>query len=162
MVNEAELDRLTPKEERAAALRARGYSQADAYRATHNVSRATAKTIHEKASRLFARKEIRARVRDILREARIEDIDSIGQAFSDILDDIQAAREARNWAAVMAGQRLRAQVHGMLIQKVRIEDNTSDEELIRRLSGGDPAKAAVLYEILGAGNSFDDAAETQH
>ncbi len=52
MVNKRELDELTPQEAQAAAYRAQGLTQSDAYRRAYNVKRAKPKTEHEKASRI--------------------------------------------------------------------------------------------------------------
>jgi hypothetical protein len=52
MVNKRELDELTPQEAQAAAYRAQGLTQSDAYRRAYNVKRAKPKTVHEKASRI--------------------------------------------------------------------------------------------------------------
>ena len=70
-------DGLTRPEAAAAKAYASGLGQADAYRAGfHGQSKPS--TIHSKASVLFARPDIRARIRDLLRAAKISDITSVG------------------------------------------------------------------------------------
>ena len=90
---------LTPREAQAAAYRAQGMSQSDAYRKAYNCRRAQQKTIHEKASRLFARDRVRARVRELLREARVQDIDSVGEAIDHLLRLLEKAERDGNYNA---------------------------------------------------------------
>lgn len=53
---------LTKKQEAFAVLIAKGEKGADAYRASHNTSRMTAKSVHESASRLLRNAKVAARV----------------------------------------------------------------------------------------------------
>jgi hypothetical protein len=154
-------DGLTPQESRAAALRAQGLSQADAYRQAFDVKRATQKTVIEKASRLFAKGNMKARVRDLLKAARVTDIESVGEAFDVMLSDMEAARNDGNHNATAQYTRIKMQVHGVLKDNVAltVEQRASDEELIRCASAGDPAVAAVLRKLLGAPDTFG---ETRH
>jgi hypothetical protein len=154
-------DGLSPQESRAAALRAQGWTQADAYRQAFDIKRAKQKTIIEKASRLFAKSNMKARVRELLKAARVTDIESVGEAFSTMLEDMQAARFDGNHNAVAQFSRLKLQAHGALRDKVSmtIEERASDLDLIQRLAAGDPQKGAALRVLLGASDSFG---ETRH
>ncbi len=100
-------------------------------------------------------------VAEILREARIEDLDTAQKAFSDLLRDIEAARQAENWTAVAALSRMRLTYHGLLKDRILIDhvERMSDAELIERISGGDPRRAELARELIGPA-SFDD--ETWH
>ena len=166
MVNKRELDGLTIQEAQAAAFRAQGMSQSDAYRQAFNVTRAQPKTVHEKASRLFARDKVKARVRELLRNARVQDIDSVGEAFDHLLRLIQKAETDGNLNAAAQLMRQRLQTHGMLRDTVVLtsESQLTDEQLIEKLAGDDPAKLAAARMLLGAGEGFPEnyEGETRH
>ena len=152
-----ELDGLTPEESAAAALRAQGLSQVESYRRAFDVKRMKPKTVYEKSSKLFAKPAMQARVETLLRAARVEDIDSVGQAFDDLLRLLTKAEDAGNLTAAANLMRQRLQAHGVLRDRVAftLEEQTSDADLIEQLSGGDVKKAAALRTILGAPEGFD-------
>ncbi len=151
-------DGLTPQESRAAVLRATGMTQADAYRQAFGVRRAKQKTIIEKASRLFARDNMKARIRDLLSASKLADLESLGEASQKLLEDIDAARVRGNDNAVMGFTRIKMQMHGALKDAVSlsVEQRQDDATLIDQLAGDDPAKAAALRQVLGAADSFGD------
>ncbi len=153
-------DGLSPQESRAAVLRAQGLTQADAYRQAFGVKRAKQKSVIERASRVFAKDNMKSRVRELLKAARVEDIDSVGQAFDDLLRLLAKAETDGNWTAAANLMRQRLQAHGILRDRVAftLEQQASDDDLIKSLAGDDPAKLAALRTILGAPNTFD----TQH
>ena len=154
-------DGLTPQEAQACVYRAQGLSQSEAYRRAFDVKRMKPASIWTKASMLFGRVEVVCRVETLLKAARIEDIDSVGQAFDDLLRLLVKAEMEGNLTAAANLMRQRLQAHGILRDRVAftLEDPTSDEELLRRLAGDDPAKAAALAKVLGAPGRFD---ETRH
>ena len=150
---------MTAKQERFAVLVAQGLSQSAAYRQAYDAENMKPDQIWQEASRLKQYPRVAHRIDALLREARITDIDSIGRAYRELLDDLEAARSAGNATAVAQLQRLRLQCLGMLRDRlvVSAESSLSDEQLIRRLSGDDPRKAALLREILPP-----DSFETRH
>ena len=145
MTSDSGLGELTPREAQAAAYRAQGMSQSDAYRKAYNCRRAQQKTIHEKASRLFARDRVRTRVRELLRQARVEDIDSIGQAFDHLLRLLGKAEDDGNYNAAAQLMRQRLQAHGILRDRVVLtaESRLTDAQLVERLAGEDPVRLAA-------------------
>lgn len=161
MVNKRELDGLTIQEAQAAAFRAQGMSQSDAYRRAYNVKRAQPKNVHERACRLFARPKVKARVEELLRGAKVQDIDSVGQAFDHLLRLLEKAEADGNYNAAAQLMRQRLQTHGMLRDRIVLsaESQLSDDQLIERLSGGDPEKLAAAQLLLGAKDGFDVADE---
>ncbi len=154
-------DGLTPQEAQACVYRAQGLSQSDAYRRAFNVKRIKPETVWNKASKLFSRSEVQARVETLLKAARVEDIDSVGQAFDDLLRLLVKAEDEGNLTAAANLMRQRLQAHGILRDRVAftLEEQTSDADLIEQLSGGDVKKAVALRTILGAPESF---LETRH
>ncbi len=154
-------DGLTPQEAQACVYRATGLSQSAAYRRAFNVKRIKPETVWNKASKLFGRSEVQARVETLLRAARVEDIDSVGQAFDDLLRLLAKAEADGNLTAAANLMRQRLQAHGILRDRVAftLEEQTSDADLLKSLAGDDPAKLAVLQTILGAPEGFE---ETRH
>ncbi len=154
-------DGLTPQESRAAVLRATGMSQAEAWRRAFNRPRVKPQTAWTEASKVFSRPNVSQRVSDLLRAARIEDIDSVGQAFDDLLRLLAKAETEGNLTAAANLMRQRLQAHGILRDRVAftLEETTSDADLLKQLAGDDPAKLAALQQILGAKEGFE---ETRH
>ncbi len=154
-------DGLTPQEAKACLYRAQGMSQSDAYRKGFNKPRASAKTINEKACRLFARAAVQARVRELLRASKVQDLVSAGEWGDMLLAKIAKAEADGNHNAVMQGLRLLGQGIGTLKDNVAltVEQRSDDDTLLERLAGDDPAKLAALRTILGAADTFD---ETRH
>ncbi len=97
----------------------------------------------------------------LLKAARIEDIDSVGQAFDDLLRLLVKAEDEGNLTAAANLMRQRLQAHGILRDRVAftLEEQTSDADLLERLAGDDPVKLAALQTILGAPEGFE---ETRH
>ncbi len=150
-------DGLTPEEAKACLYRAQGLSQSSAYRQAFNKPQAKPKTINEKACRLFAKPATQARVRELLKAQKLQDMVSIGEWGDMTLDKIMKAEEAGNWNAVMQGIRLLGQGLGALKDSVAltVEQRTDDADLLKQLAGDDPAKLAALQTILGAPEGFD-------
>ncbi len=154
-------DGLTPQESQAAVRSATGMSQAEAWRQPYNRTRVKPQTAWTEASTWFARPNVRQRVDALLRAAKPEDLDSIGQAVDDLLQLFTKCVEVGNLTAAANLMRQRLQVHGALRDRLLItpEARTSDADLIEQLSGGDVKKAAALRTILGAPDTFG---ETRH
>ncbi len=150
-------DGLTPQESQAAVLRATGMSQAAAWRQAFNRPRVKPQTAWTEASKVFSRPNVSQRVDALLRAAKVEDLDSICQAVDDLLQLITKCVEEGNLTAAANLMRQRLQVHGALRDRLLItpEERASDADLIERLAGDDPAKAAALRQVLGAKEGFD-------
>ncbi len=154
-------DGLTQPEAKACLYRAQNMTQSDAYRKAFNKPRASAKTINEKACRLFAKPATQARITELLDAAKPQDILSVGRWMDQLVLDVETARVAENHNAVMNGTRLLGQALGTLRDSVSlsVEARTDDDTLLDQLSAGDPAKAAALRQVLGAAEGFE---ETRH
>ncbi len=152
MSKRVELDGLTPQEAQACVYRAQGLSQSDAYRRAFNKPQAKPKTINEKACRLFARPATQARVSELLRAAKVQDIISVGEWGQMVLEGVEKARAGDNMTAFFNGTRQLGQAVGALKDNIAltVEQRTSDADLIDQLAGDDPATAAALRQVLGA------------
>ena len=144
-------DGLTAKQERFAALVARGLTQSDAYRQAYNVEGMTDKQVWEEASKLRKHPKVSQRISEILESARIEDIDSANRAFNDLLRGIEEAFNDRNWTAYASLMRQRLQFHGLLKDKLELSqaETLSDEQLIKELAGDDPEKRKLVADMIG-------------
>ena len=157
MAKVVDADGLSPQEAQACVYRATGLSQAEAWRQAFNRPRVKPQTAWVEASKVFAKPNVCQRVDALLRAAKVEDLDSIGQAVDDLLQLITKCVEEGNLTAAANLMRQRLQVHGALRDRLLItpEERASDADLIERLAGDDPAKAAVLRQVLGAPDGFD-------
>ncbi len=153
---ETKPDGLTAKQREFARLVACGHTQADAYRRAYNVVRAKPETVARNASKLAHNTYVATRIRELLREARIEDILTVGEHMRGVLNDLEVARAQENMTAVAALDRVVAQILGMTSERFVLgaEKSESDDELVARLSGGDEHKAAMLRSIIGK-DSFE-------
>ena len=149
-------DGLTPQEAKACLCRAQGMSQSDAWRRAFNRPRVKPETAWTEGSKLFGRPKVQQRTEALLRAAKPEDLDSIGQAVDDLLRLIAKCVEEGNLTAAANLMRQRLQVHGALRDRLLVtpEGRASDEELLERLAVEDPARLAALQVILGAPDGF--------
>jgi hypothetical protein len=128
---------LKPADERFAAFLARGLEQAEAYRRSRDTKGVSVspQRIAERACRAGARTQVKARVTELLHEAKIADIDSVGVAYRQLLADMDAARTDKNHTALAAYSRIRVQVLGMVKDAVPPHCRGVDER--RRADQGD-------------------------
>jgi hypothetical protein len=129
---------------------ARGSSLTDAYRAAYNVRKALPKNVNRKATALFGQPGIRACIEQLVSEAKIQDLDSIGAAYRDTPAYLRQAVERNNLTAAAAFNRQRLQVLAMLKIDVSVsfEQTLSDDELNSRIAGGDGDKVELLRGLL--------------
>ena len=144
-------NQLTPKQTTFAILRARGYSKSAAYREAYNAVRMKPHTVAEEARRLSEHPLISRTTAQHLKEAHAQDIITTGQVLQGIIDDLEMAREEKNLTAVAALDRVLCQTLGMMRDTLVLsaEKSETDDELVARLSGGDPHKATMLRSIIG-------------
>ncbi len=96
------MDELTPKQAEFCRLVACGHNASDAYRLSHDATRQRPTSVNVAASKLMARAKIKQRIRELLREARVEDIVSVGEHTLHLLEDRLAAKADNNHTAVAA------------------------------------------------------------
>ena len=145
-------DGLTPNEAKFAKLLCQGLTQHEAYQRAWPGSRSTPKQIDTRASLIANKPEIKRRVREILAQMKVSDLDSAGQAFKDVLSALEQAQAAKNWTAVAQLSRLRLDCHGML--KTSVGDRTglssiSDANLLEALAGSNVELRKELEKLLG-------------
>ncbi len=148
---ETKSDGLDPKEAKFCVLRASGHNQSFAYRIAWDCKRAKPASVHRMAHRIAQRVHVKSRIRELLREARVNDIEAVGQAYQQLLEDMQTAREQNNVTALASYTKTKFQAQGMMRDHlvVSAEKSESDDELVARLSGGDAHKATMLRAIIG-------------
>ena len=144
-------DEMDPKEAKFCVLRACGHSQSDAFRIAWGRTRAKPESIHRMAHRIAQRVHVKSRIRELLKQARVEDVLSVGEHMAHILEDREAAKADSNHTAVAAFDRTLATVLAMTSSTlvVSAEKSETDEQLIARLSGGDPVLEKHLRAIIG-------------
>lgn len=151
---------LTPKQAKFVACMAKGMIARDAYRQAYDVAPGTEdKCIAADAAQLKRRPNISLALREALRAARAQDIDSAGEIIADTKEAIQRASDAGQMAAVMSGLRLRGNWAGIEKQTItlRPENLLSDQDLVERLAGEDERRIAAAKVLLGTPDSFEDA-----
>jgi hypothetical protein len=155
-------DGLTFGEGRFANHLAHGMGQAEAFRQTWPKSRASAASVHERASRLANSPAVKARVREILAQMKLSDLDNAPQAYRDLLTSLEEAKASKNWTAVAALSRLRLDCLGMLkTSHAGIGDHgLSDEILLDKLAGDNVELRKQLQQLLGSDNF--ESASTKH
>lgn len=150
---------LFPNEELFARALSRGLDQSEAYRASHSrerVTRLSKEAINVRASKMASNPRLKERVRALLDEAKISDLDNIGRAFTDLMRFIFKAEEKSNFTALAALMRLRLQVIGALKENVLVnmESTISDDELVKRMTSRQPELAALLRKSLGRDDGY--------
>lgn len=142
-------DGLTPNERLFTELVCRGMQPAAAYRQAGYGSRGCEKDVASNALKKLAEPAIVRHRAEWLRQARISDIDTPGQAVAATLQAINEAEADRNWTAIAALQRLRYQHNGIAEKTtVTVEHVMPDGELLRRIAASDPGKMALLESLL--------------
>ena len=111
------------------------------------------------AAETLAKPIVWQRLRRLLFEKKITDIDSEGLWHSDLADMIRSAQARKNDTALASFMRLRGQALGILKDRVVLsaEHVLPDADLVKQIAGDDKGKAAVLLEVLGA-DTFGEAA----
>src|SRR5262249_13861235 len=113
-------------------------------------SRATKASRYQLAYRLYQRVEVKCRIRELFKAVKVADLYSQSECYADLLSDIEASRQSNNMTAVMQGRRLAMSALGMLKERLEVTDSgLSDDALLDRLAGDDPAKRTLLKSILG-------------
>ena len=112
----------------------------------------TAEQCSTDGGKLLKRPDIIKVCTEILKAAKLEEIDNPQKAFRDLMQDIDGARDDKNWSAVMAGHDKRLKAWGMLKDRQIIEnvESMSDEQLIKELAGDDPDKQEMARKLIGA------------
>lgn len=149
------------KQAHACTLRADGYTQFDAYCLSHKVSAEdkteNRKGTEDKTYRLFQKPRVREYLRELLAKKTLESILARAEWLLGLLDDIQSAREAKNWPAVMNGQRMAGQAVTALRDSVTVVSDTAerDREIIAAIAGDDPKKRKAIELLMGSGAVFE-------
>lgn len=138
------------------SLIALGMNPSDAYKRAFRAKRVTADVIAKRADRLCKEQRIIDRVAMCVAELKLEQIDSLGKAYRDLLDSLDKCLDAKNYAAYFSGMRLRLQCLGMLKDNINItsEQKMTDEQLLDRLGSKDPELKGKLRLVVGSGDAY--------
>lgn len=146
---------LTPQELTFCRLRAQGYDQTNAYRQAFSKPRVRAKSVTEAASRLAAKPQVHAMLRDLFREAKKSTLLSHAEYLDSLRTDHADAKEAGNWTAAASFQRLIGQAIGSLEQNITVNERAEPAELIKRIASDNPTLAEHLERLLSGRRDFD-------
>ena len=108
---------LTPKQEKFAREVASGKTQADAYRAAYSSGKMTDKTTIEKASRLMAQGNIRARVAEIQKPITERAQITLESHLADLKSLRNMAAKAEQMSAAIAAEVARGKAVGLYIDR---------------------------------------------
>ncbi len=112
---------LTPKREKFAQAVASGKSQAEAYRAAFTVTTMTAKTVVEKASRLMADGNVRARVDEIRAPAVEKATITLESHLRDLLALRNLAAKEKQMSAAISAEVARGKAAGVVVDRAALE-----------------------------------------
>ena len=149
---------LTEKQAKFVEAIARGMLAKDAYRTAYETE-ADDRAVSAEAAKLKRHPSIAMALQELLRSRRLQDMDSVGRVIGDTLEDQEAARQAGAYASVVAANRLRGNWQGLERQSIvfAAESLLSDDELVQRLAGDDPARIVAARTLLGVGEGFPEA-----
>jgi hypothetical protein len=87
--------------------RALGYEPSDAYRRSFKAKRLPAETIHNRAQRLEREQPVIDRIALCVNELKLEQLDSLGKVYRELIDSLAKCKEGKHWAAYFTGMTLR-------------------------------------------------------
>ena len=147
---------LTPAQEAYCVHRANGFDKVNSYTQSHSIKGVSQKAIAQRANRLDNNVDVIERVRVLVSEKNLGDCLSVGAALTALLKDMEGAREAQNWTALSSFHRLCLQCLGLLKENLILteEQRMPDEELIKRVAGGNTALGRELSLALGSKDAF--------
>jgi len=150
---------ITPLERKFARGLAMGISQGEAMRRARDADDLTP-SIRAYASKVAKRPMVRELVERLQANLRIADLDSVGEAWSDLRNVMKKAEDKENYNAVASLMRQRLTGLGALETKLNITGHIDDKTLLERLTGGDKDKIEALSQMLTP-DTFEDE-ETKH
>lgn len=147
---------LKPRDIEFAAHLALGIDASEAYRKAFKAKRLPADVVAKRAHRLANQEVIRDRVALCVSELKLEQLDSLGRCYRDLLESLAECRAAKNFNAYFSGMRLRLQCQGMLKENLNIssEAKMTDDQIVERIAAKDPHTAAMLRAVLGSSDAF--------
>jgi phage terminase small subunit len=107
-------------------------------------------TANEQAARLLAKASVKARVTELQNAAAKRNDVTVDDVIQMLLQSYKNATAANQHGPAVRAVELLGKWHGMFKDKVEMSDvrAASDNDLVAALSGGDPARAAMLREML--------------
>jgi len=137
MARNARTKRLTDRGDQAAALKAKGFTNIDAWRqVTPGWDKLPIESQHSRSYEFFSHPLVVVRVNEALRHISVTAIDSHARFHTELMQDIEWSRQLKNPTAVAALQRVRGSSGTYLSEKYSIDDNRglTDKQLLDRLA----------------------------
>lgn len=151
---------LTHKEAHFAKLILQGCTGVLAYRTAYEVDAATLpKTCAEEASKIRARPNVATMIREGLKQARLQDLDSIGE-------HIDRTKRAIERTEINGDENVHAKLldqmgkmHGAFrdTRVLVVENGMSDAELLARLARGSPERLEAAKQLLSVPSEFAES-----
>ena len=135
---------LTIKEEIFVQRRIEGYSQTEAYRFAYNCENMKDKTVTEKASKLMAKNNVRARYEELLKEIKEKSFYTVEKANDDLnwikskaKEDIEyKGLKQANSSAFLNAVKQQIELNGITIKEAKEDiDNIVKFELVGAFNG---------------------------
>lgn len=151
--SQAQPDHLSTRDEQFASLIAQGHAQSTAYQTAYKPKGLSAQALADRAAKLRRTERVVARIDELLIEARVGDVLKVGRAARQLVDDMNAAREAGNHTALAAYHRVQAAILGLMDRQsinITFEGGLSDDALVSLVSGSDEHVSIAMKRFLGA------------
>lgn len=110
----------------------------------------SSRTANEQAARLLAKDSVKARVAELQNAAAKRNDITVDEVIAMLLECYRDAKAANQHGPAVRAVELLGKRLGMFRDKIEVSEvrAMSDDELVAALSDGDPAKAAMLREML--------------
>jgi len=147
---------LTPQEVNFCKLRAQGLDQTTAYLLSHDKPDIKQKSATELASRLAAKPQVLAMMRELYRDAKKSHLLSHAEWLSMMIDAFHQSMTEGNKTAAASFGRLMGGGIGALSENIHLSNDRPDADaLVNKIAGDDPKLAALLRKRLSARDTFD-------
>ena len=125
-------DKLTPKQEAFTLAYVETGNASEAYRRAYNAKNMSEKVIHNKASGLLKRGDIRVRVEALQKHHQQRHAVTVDSLTNELIEDRELAHKNEQASATIAATMGKAKLHGLLKDKI---EHSGDVELSRPPNG---------------------------
>ena len=153
-------DKLTPKQEAFVLAYIETGNASEAYRRAYNAENMSEKVIHNKASDLLKRGDIRVRVEALQKHHQQRHAVTVDSLTNELIEDRELAHKNEQASAAIAATMDKAKLHGLLKDKIEhsggVELSSSPEwanlqaTILNALTPYQEARQAVVEELAAA------------